>query len=48
MCPGCLASAAVMVASAMSAGGLTALAAKWRSRKKAVNKPKAVNSEEER
>jgi len=35
MCPACVASAAVMVASVVSAGGLTALAAKLRAMKSA-------------
>jgi len=36
MCPACAASLAVLVASVFSAGGLTAVSAKWRVRKKAV------------
>ena len=33
MCPACLASAAAIVAAVISAGGLTAVATKWRARK---------------
>ena len=43
MCPACLANAAAMVAGVLSAGGLTAVVAKWRTRKKAV----AVNKKSE-
>ena len=38
MCPACLANAAAMVVGVLSAGGLTAVVAKWRTRKKAVDK----------
>jgi hypothetical protein len=38
MCPTCLASAAAMVAGVLSAGGLTAVVSKWRTKKKGVNK----------
>lgn len=47
MCPACLASAAAMVAGVLSAGGLTAMVSKWRSRKKAVDKKFEVNPKEE-
>ena len=47
MCPACLASAATMVAGVLSAGGLTAVVSKWRTRKKAVDKKSAVNPKEE-
>jgi hypothetical protein len=35
MCPACIASVALMIGSVMSTGGLTALAAKLRSKKRA-------------
>src|SRR5215471_14437689 len=43
MCPACLANAAAMVAGVLSAGGLTVVVSKWRTRKKAVDKnPKQI------
>lgn len=47
MCPACLASAAAILAGVLSAGGLTAVVSKWRSRKKAVDKKFEVNPKEE-
>jgi len=47
MCPACLASAAAMVAGVLSAGGLTAVASKWRTKKKAVDKKSEINPKEE-
>ena len=40
MCPACLASAATVIASVVSAGGLTALVAKWQKKKAVRQSPK--------
>jgi len=47
MCPACLANAAAMVVGVLSAGGLTVVVSKWRTRKKAVDKKSEANPEEE-
>ena len=47
MCPACLASAAAMMAGVLPAGGLMAVASKWRTKKKAVDKKSDLNPKEE-